>query len=290
MNDLRPDQRTRHPPAEESGAQPSASPVLLSELHAALRYVSRETTPHRLNRIQNAPEVYPWLKGYAIGPLDASPLFADPDNVVVLAHDDLAAVIFQQMTPGVWEGHTQAKNIFRGEPMEMFCRSAVHWLFTHTTAVEILARVPKGNYRVAALTKMLGFTHHFTAAKGWVIDRDPVPARVFSLTIQDWMVRAPGLVERGHWFHVKLEAEFAKAGKTEPNHPDDEEHDRYVGLAYEMALGGQPDKAALFYLRWALIAGYVPFTIVSREPLVVDIETAQVLIRPDGDFWCPLVR
>ena len=139
------------------------------------------------------------------------------------------------------------------------------------------------------LAEAIGAIFEFTNPRGWIMEGEFVPADIYRLTIQDWMRDAPGLPERGHWFHQKLSAEYARHGRTEPNHPDDDVHDRYVGTAAEMLMGGQPDKAVIFYDRWAAMSGYAPISITSYRPITVDIRDALIVVRPD-DFWVALVK
>src|SRR5690606_36474348 len=151
-----------------------------------------------------------------------------------------------------------------------------------------------------ALAKSVGLSHEFTSPTGWVLKGKTVPADVMSITIQGWMKSAPGLVERGRWFHEELECEFERVGIVEPQHDDDETHDRYVGAACEMVFGGQPQKAVVFYSRVASIMAWHPISIASRDPLTVFIGSAFLVIN-GRDFYvpspklkepeeCPLVR
>ena len=56
------------------------------------------------NYIANHPAVKPTL-GYNAGYTDFTPLLADPDNYVLLADGDVAAV-FECSAPRVWQAHT----------------------------------------------------------------------------------------------------------------------------------------------------------------------------------------
>lgn len=288
MNDIRPDHGRATPPAEESGANPPGPSAPLSELHAMLGEIEQQSHARRLNELANHPSIDPWVRGYMVGRIDLTAAAADPANVLLVGKH--GAIIFVQLHPGLYEPHSFCLPEGRGSWMKAFAAACEHVVFCSTNCVEMLTRCPKGNLGARSLVRSLGWTYEFRSERGWVMEKDPVPASIFGLRIQDWAKKAPGLEERGHWFHERLEAEFESAGRKEPNHPDDHEHDRYVGLAYEMILGGQPEKALVFYRRWAMLAGYRPFEIVTREPLVVDIGTAQLLVRPDGDFWCPVVR
>jgi hypothetical protein len=254
----------------------------LSDLHAMLSCIERETHPHHLNRVVNHPDVYPWVKGYAIGRLDMTAAIANPANVCLMGEH--GGVLFVQLGPGLYEAHTQVLPGGRGAWTLGMVRAALHWMFTRTDAMEILTKVPRGNLAARVLTRAIGGVFEFTAPKGWVKDGDPTPADIFALRLQDWTKTAPGLVERGEWFHRRLEQEYARSGISVPQHEDDTTHDRYAGMAAEMLMGGQPAKGCMLYNRWAAMAGYAPVSVISLSPLTVDIRDAILCVR-DQDFW-----
>jgi hypothetical protein len=139
-------------------------------------------------------------------------------------------------------------------------RAALHWLFTRTDAVDVATKCPTGRHQGAR------HPHRRPEAVHPAAGLDPrgqaVPADVYGLSVQDWALSAPGLAERGHWFHEKLEREYARLGAHDPApHPDDELHDRFAGMACDMIMGGQPQKAAVFYNRWAASPATRPITI-----------------------------
>ena len=168
-------------------------------------------------------------------------------------------------------------------------QEALRWMFTETDALEIVTRVPKNNVGARALAKAIGGQKEFTINQGWVYEGQIVAADVYALRIQDWMANAPGLEAKGEWFHKKLESEYDRMGYEEPIHPDDPLHDRYVGAAVAMILGGQPYKAMIFYNRWAGMTGYAPIKVVSTEPTVIDIHESLLMVR-DEDFWCLRIK
>lgn len=254
----------------------------ISEMHDTLSMIRRHTTADSLNEVVNDPSVWRWVHGAAEGRLDLSAVVADPANVLLMGEH--GGVLFVRHQPGLYEAHTQVLPAGRGSWAIRMVRAALHWMFTHTDAVEIMTRVPKGNLGARALAKAIGGTLEFTSPIGWMMDGVIVPAGIYSLKIQDWMRSAGGLEERGHWFHDHLEAEYSRLGKIEASHPDDDNHDRYVGAAVEMILGGQPDKGVIFYNRWAVMAGYAPVSIVTRSPLTIDIRDALICVGGE-DFW-----
>ncbi len=255
----------------------------LSDLHDMLSKIRREKHASNLNRLLNHPEVYPFVKGACVGPLDLTSAVANEDNYLLMGQ--FGGLFFQALQPGLYEVHSQCYPEGRGAWMVNFVKGCLHWIFTRTDAVEIMTRCPHGNLAALGLARAIGGKREFTNPKGWILDNKVVPADIFGLRIQDWMRTAPGLEERGKWFHDSLENEYQKIGKTEPIHPDDSSHDRYVGLACEMILGGQPEKGIIFYNRWAALADYATIKLISRQPLALDIEEAILIVRPDGNFY-----
>lgn len=258
----------------------------LSDLHAALGKIERTFDATRLNEIVNHESVLPWVRGAAEGPLDLTDILASPSNICLMG--DHGAEVFVKIQHGMYEAHTSILPDGRGAWAVRFVRAALHHLFTRTDAVEVLTRCP--TLAAKALAKAIGGTKEFTNPNGWILDGKSVPADIYALRIQDWMRTAPGLEERGHWFHERLEAEYARHGMTDPvPHPDDDVHDRYVGAACEMFLGDVPNKAAIFYNRFATMAGYEPVSIIDYDPLTLDIRDAVLIVR-DEDFFMPICR
>ena len=259
----------------------------LSPLHAMLGQLELQSDANKLNAIVNHPDVYPWVRGFQTGELDISPVIAQDGTVCLLG--EYGGLLFHRLQPGLYEIHTQVLSEGRGAWAVRCAQACLHWLFTRTDAVEVLTRCPEGNDAARGLARTCHLSLQFTNPMGWIMDGKPVPADIFGLTVQAWMKTAPGLVDRGQWFHRMLEAEFRRHGAADQSHPDDVNHDRYVGAACEMVLGGQPDKAVVFYNRFAAMAGYQPIEMVSADPPAFNIGNALVVLRGD-EFWVPSVR
>lgn len=259
----------------------------LSPLHAMLETIERTGDGRRFNEIVNTPGIYEHVRGPIEEPLDLGPVIAHPDNICLLGEH--GAMLFTEMGSGIFECHTAVLREGRGEWTRSFVRACLHHVFTKTTAVEVWTRCPHANPPTRKLAEEVGAVFEFTNPRGWWEGKDFAPADILCLTIQSWMRDAPGLPERGHWFHERLEAEYARHGRKEPNHPDDAAHDRYVGAAAEMIMGGQPDKGVIFYNRWAAMSGYAPIAVHSYRPVTIDIRDALIVVRPT-DFWVATVR
>lgn len=241
----------------------------------------------KINAIVNHPSVYPFVHGNHEGPLDLGPLLRNHDHVCLA--DSLGGCLFQQHSQGIYEAHSQFLPEGRGERALSTVREALHWMFTRTGAVEIWTRCPKGNLAARALARAIGGRDEMTVKNGWLQDGEIIPATIFSLTIQEWMKSAPGLVDVGEWFHAKLEDEYRLKGYHEPVHDDDSNHNRYVGAAVEMIRGGQPYKGMIFYNRFAVMAGYEPINVVGTDPVTIDIRDA-VLEMHGRNFFVASLR
>ena len=270
--------------AAMSAPQKTSGP--LSALHAMLGNLERQRDAGRINEIVNHPEIYPWVRGPSNGPLDLSKAIANTDVIALLGTH--GGLLFHRLQPGIFEVHSQVLPEGRGAWAELCIRACLHWLFTRTEAVEIVTRCPKGNVAATAMARTVGMAREFTNPRGWINGDQPLAADIYSMTIQHWMRAAPGLVERGEWFHRRLEAELARHG-VDASYAGDQTHDRYAGAAYEMLLSGQTDKAVLFYNRVAVMAGYPTIAITERRPLEIDLGSVTIAMRGD-DFWVPDVR
>lgn len=241
--------------------------------------LERQTNAILVNSIVNHPSIYESVRGPIDGPLDMSACIDNPLNVALFC--ERGGLIFAHVMPGLYEAHTNVLPEARGAGSIAIVREALHYMFTCTDAVEIITRCPEGNRAALALAKRIGGIFEFCAVQGWYRGRELIPADIYAMRIQDWMRDAPELPEMGEWFHRRLEHEFQRIGRKDDVHPDDHIHDRYVGAAVAMIVGGQPDKAITFYNRFAAAANYAPISIVAREPLVIDIRNA--LVRIEGE-------
>lgn len=251
--------------------------------------LKRELDATRINQVVNHPEVYKWVHGAHEGPLDISPLVYDRRNVLLMGEH--GGVLYTQHQPGLYEGHSQVLPEGRGDWALDMARESIAYMFGHTDAIELFTRVPKGNLGARALTRAIHGSFQFRREGGWVIDGQPVFTDLYSLTVQDWTKTAEGLTEKGEWFHNRIDEEFAARGVKAPDHVDSNTvHNRYVGAAVEMIMGGQPHKAAVLYNRWAAMAGYSGIQIVTEKPLVLDVGDGVMVAVRNNDFWMMTCR
>lgn len=236
----------------------------------------------RVNAIVNDPSIYPYVKGPVVGPLDLSGVVANGQNIALVGEFGCVIFIIQDM--GTYEAHTSILPEGRGKWAVEFVRGCLHHVFTRTLAVEIWTRCPQGNRGALALVHRINATFEMRVERGYVVDNREIPADIYAIRVQDWMRVSPDLEARGAWFHDRLEEEYERLGVTVPVHAEEAVHNRYVGAAVEMIMGGQVQKAAIFYNRFAQMAGYAPLRIISVDPVTIDIQDVVLIIRADN-FW-----
>lgn len=240
--------------------------------------ISRATDANFINEVVNHPAVRPYVHALP-GPLDLSPVVSNPHNLTLVGEH--GGMLFVESVPGLFEIHTQILPDGRGPWALQFAQKAVEWLFSRTRATEVFTRVPEGNVGALALTRACGAKLEETVVQE--LSGKPVSVGIYGGRIQDWIRIAPQLVDLGRTFHQKLHEKTAAADLKVNEHPQDDWHDRHVGAAAAMILGGQPIKGVLFYNRWAAMA-LAPFMkLISLNPLVLDITECRIEVQGD-DF------
>lgn len=251
----------------------------ISDLHAMLEKIGRERHAKRLNRIANHPDVAPWVRGALPGELDFASVIRDPRNILLMSQH--GGMIFTHMTPGIYEVHTLVLPEGRGDWTLNMVRACLHWMFTRTDMMELVTRCPKGNLAASSLARAAGCSKAYVTPPTWPLRDNLVPCTVYSMTIQQWIPTAPGLVERGKWVEKRL----GWAGFRMTETPDPEAH-RYMGLMFEMFLNGQVQKSVLFSERWAKVAGHGPAEVASERPAAIAFPGATVVFQENtGDFY-----
>jgi len=239
----------------------------------------RDFLADRINNVVNHPEVRPYVLAQNDEPIDLSELLANPANVALMC--DFGGLLFINLGSGAYEVHTQFLPNARGAFALVVTQNALRWMFTRTDALELWTKVPARNLGALGLVRAIHGQKEFTSAE--CLGEKDVAS--YSLNYMRWSQHAPSVKALGEWFHQKLEAKFAANAIVEEVHPDDESHDRAVGATIETIRGGQIDKALALYNRWAQIAGYAPIRPVTGWPLVLDIQTALVVMNDDlSDF------
>ncbi len=224
--------------------------------------------PAEYQRIANDPAVLPYLIQKGQGELDFTAFFDAPANLGFLFED--CAFMVHCLEPSVYEVHSMALPSARGRYVYEAATTAIRFMFFATDAMELLTRVVDGNLGATALTRKVRFSPEFTRASAWVTEDGPKDVHFYAIRYPEWVKHQDWLKASGEWFH-------SLAGVSD-DHPDDASHDLYVGAMVETVLGGQPDKAAILYNRWARFAGYDLVDIVNRDPLTFLVSNHHVIV------------
>ena len=230
--------------------------------------IRRATDSTFSNMVLNHPEVRKHTLHVEGVPSDITPLVSNPANVVM--EGEYGGIIFHQVLAGLFEVHTYVLPEGRGKWALDMAHEAIEWMFCRTNASELYTRVPDGNVAAMALSRAVGAKLEQRVMNK--INGDNVMVDIMTGRIQDWIKIAPGLIEKGVWFHARLHEKMAALGLTDDNHPPNEWHDRHVGAAVKMIEGGQARKGVIFYNRWAALALAPPIRMVSAEPVVVQMQ------------------
>lgn len=232
-----------------------------------------------INPIFNDPAVFPNVSVPGLEKIDVTNLVADPRNVLLIA--DGGGIIFCQIEPGIYEVHTAFLKPERGSNgphIRNVCVNAYRWMFTHTDCMVLQTRIPAFNKAAIVFAPLLGWRLEFERKSVWPTNDGMVDMSFFCLRYEDWVKKDERIVETGKGFHRKLDEERARHGAEDDGHPDEECHDRYVGACAEMIYSGQPEKGVVLYNRWARFAGYGQIAMISKDPLMVDIGNALLLV------------
>lgn len=242
--------------------------------------VTRSFDAIEANRIVNDQSVLPLIGN--VDSIDLSDIISNPANVLLLS--DGGCFLFMHDEAG-YEVHTSFLEGFRGRHVITASLNAARWMFTHTDCMSIVTRIPAFNKAASLAVRAVGFVPRFERKGTWPLkDGGVCDVRFYELTYADWMTKAKDvLIESGRKFHADIEKEFERHGRVEPQHPDEDGHDHYVGACFEMVYGNQPEKAVALYNRWARLSGYGQIALVARSPLVIDIGNAVLMIE-DNTF------
>jgi len=226
--------------------------------------IQRQTDAAFINQVLNHPKVRPYVASANEGVIDITPAVENKLNVLLMG--EFGGCMFFWVQPGMYEVHTQVLPEGRGKWTKAMTAACVHHMFTRTDCFDIITRVPDGHIAAKAAAIQQGMTHEFTrpAECKWL--GEIVDAHIYSFRIQDWARTAPYLVEIGEMLHQRMHEEAKRLGITATPHANDENHNRYLGVAYEMAANGHPMKALQWYNRWAIVSRHKPISLVALEP------------------------
>lgn len=238
--------------------------------------IQRAFDAAHLNAILNHPRVRPDVADISEGDLDLSDRVANTVNVCLVGQ--YGAFFCYKYYDGCYEVHTAVLPEGRGQWARDFAEAGARYMFTVTDCTEIMTRVPQGHVAAKALTEAMGFRHQFTTPAVCRFRGQMVPAHIYSLTLQEWSVRADGMEEAGAEFHEWLNRQIAD-GKA---HDPDPAHNRIVGIALQMALAGMLRKAVVWYNRCAFAGRHAPIALISENPPQIRFDAGVLTLTNDG--------
>lgn len=224
-----------------------------------------------LTKIANREDVRPYMGGEGV--LDLDPIIGDPVNFAFVDDDLEGGYVFCMLYDGVYEGHTIFPPSAPYRPKVRLIRSCFNYMFTATDCTEIVTKIPDTHEGASRMADMLHFLPGFSRENAW---GHGVGVAYRNLPLDRWATTCSTAEEQGHMFHSMLEQAKAAAGSELPVHPDDVIHDRMVGACIHMIRAGNLEKGVRAYNQWALFAGYGIISIVSQQPVVVDVQDALI--------------
>lgn len=253
--------------------------------HVNLR---RDITADAINIVLNDPEVRPDLLDFDQNPdvpLDLTAAVANTNNVLLVG--EFGGIFSIKTQVGIYEPHTAVLRSARGPWVEALGWDYLHWMFCRTDCVELITRCPREHRGGIRFMIEHGFSLDFSVPDGCTWRGKVQPCDIYSLRIQEWARLAPNLEWIGHDFHERLNAKVAAMGIADQPHADDPIHNRWVGLAYEMALHGQALKGVALYNRAAIAMRRRTAQVTALDPVIIrfnDDEVSTLIIHPNGDF------
>lgn len=210
--------------------------------------IIRELDANHINQVLNHPEVREWVANDTDGVIDLTPAVSDQRNVLLMGEH--GGCFFAQIQAGVYEVHTQVLPSGRGKWTRLLTEACARFMFTQTDAYEIVTRIPQPHVAARTAAQQQGMKLEFTRPGEVVFKNQRCDVDIYSFRLQDWAADARGMYSQGQWLHERMEQEAQRLGITIPTHEPDPNHNQYVGVAIEMAFGGQYLKAVNFYNRW----------------------------------------
>lgn len=218
------------------------------------------TDAARVNAIVNHPGVRPWVADLGEGEIDLSGLLGKPNTLCLAGEHGVFLVI--KYGDGIWECHTAVLPEGRGAWARGFAEELVRYMFTATDCVDLITRVPQGHVAAKTLTEAMGFRWQFDTPPECLFRGEMVPVHIYTLTLQEWSVRASWVEEEGAEFHQWLNRQVDEGTP----HETDPGHNRTVGIALAMMRAGMVAKGVVWYNRAALAARHKTIALVGLDP------------------------
>lgn len=223
-----------------------------------------------LTELANVPVMRALLGGE--GDIDLVPAVADVRNYTFLSDVYKGGVMLAPLWPGAYEAHTINEVGASPRAILGFECEVRDYMFRCTDCEELYTKVLDDSKGAGWLTIHIGFQ----------LVRERNGVSYWKLDLDTWARACSTTHEQGQSFHVLLESAKRAAGSALPAHPEDPDHDCAVGAAIQMIRSGNTIKGVNFYNKWAIFAGYGQITLLSEQPLMIDVQDA-VMGLNDGE-------
>lgn len=186
-----------------------------------------------------------------------------------MSHIDIFGMSFAEHQTGLLEAASSSVQTLDVDIL----KQALKFVFIRTPCLEVIARLPQDDETAIAKLIDLGISQTMIVPDGWATpEGDKVPAAIFNITIQDWLKRDSTMAERGSWLQRRWQENQV-------------EDTQALGLAYEMMLYGQSQKAAIFLKRWLALAGKTTdVEWISDKPARLRVGETFLVVRGEKNF------
>lgn len=223
-----------------------------------------------LTSIAMHPDIRRWTAHDGAPAFDPKVYTAHPKSFAVIVEDKLGPVGFFSafaVERAAYTIHTNLLPTCRGRLAMEAATVALRFAFIETDAEMLWTMVPANNPQARFAASMAGFAHAYARESVWLSGGKKHAMEYMRMDVDGWIQRG-SMAGLGQDFHAELIHAGGHVG-----HAHDGMHDSYVGAAWAMLEAGRIDKAVSVYGRWGRVAGYLPFEVVARDPLLVDIGT-----------------
>ena len=226
----------------------------------------------QLVSIMEHPAIKPWVSHDGARSFNPDDYTRHPKSFAVMVEGGCFLVYALEQSS--YCVHTNLLPGFRGFKAIQAARKAFELVYLGTDAEQIWTMVPKCNPQAGWFAGAMGFRKQFERAQVWPHAGRKHDMAYFRQDVDDW-IQAGHTAPLGELFHSARAEQGA-----EPNHASDRVHDSYAGAAWGMFGCRQFEKGARIYNRWGRVAGFQPLTVLSTDPLRVDIHDC--IVSADG--------
>lgn len=227
----------------------------------------RDYVAEPFNRILNHPEVRPWVSD-SDSAIDITSIVKNTRNIVL--RGEFGGCILVELVDGLHEVHVYMLPEGRGAWARDFLMMGMYYMFTSTSCMDIVTRIPEGNPAAKQMCLMCGMQKESTSLDACKFQGRLQPVDIYSIQVNRWISLEDNLIGRGRDFYDQVHADaLKKFGANTPLFEDDEDRLRYAGACYAMVRRGQVRKGVAVYNRHEFVARRQMISLVSEDPVVI---------------------